>query len=132
MAILDRTKALQAHDLNSERVSIPEWGGDVLVWQMPEKRRNDFDRWNKEQCDKSDYSLFNARLTADTVGDESGALLFTHEDIPALLEKSCVVLRRLAAVALRVNKMRKEDDEDAVKNSGSDLGGSSPSTSQEN
>lgn len=131
MAILDRAKALQAQDLNSERVSVPEWGGDVLVWQMPEKRRNDFDRWNKEQCDKSDYSQFNARLAADTVGDESGALLFTHEDIPALLEKSCVVLRRLAAVALRVNKMRKEDDEDAVKNSGSDLGGSSPSTSQE-
>lgn len=132
MAILDRTKALQAQDLNSERVSVPEWGGDVLVWQMPEKRRNEFDRWNKEQCDKSDYSLFNARLAADTVGDESGATLFTHEDIPALLEKSSVVLRRLASVALRVNRMRKEDDEDAVKNSDSDLGGSSPSTSQEN
>lgn len=130
MDILDRMKALQAKDLNSERVSVPEWGGDVLVWQMPEKRRNDFDRWNKEQCDKSDYSLFNARLAADTVGDESGAPLFSHEDIPALLEKSCVVLRRIAAVALRVNKMRKEDDEDAVKNSDSDLEGSSPSTSQ--
>lgn len=131
MDILNRTKALQAQDLNSERVTVPEWEGDVLIWQMPEKRRNEFDRWNKAQCDKEDYSLFNARIVADTAGDESGALLFTHDDIPALIEKSCVVLRRLAAVALRVNRMRKEDDEDGAKNSESDLVGSSPSMSQE-
>jgi len=116
---------------------VPEWGGDAIVWQMPENRRSEFDAWNKELAEDQSktlaqrIALFNGRLVADTVGDEQGALVFTHDDIPALLEKSSEVVRRLSAAAFEVNRMGRQAEEDAVKNSGSDLDGCSPSTSQE-
>ena len=126
MAILSREQALQANDLTHETVTVPEWGGDVVIWQMPEKRRNDFDHWNAEIVERKDWSQFRARLIADTAGDESGALLFTHDDVPALAEKSSAVVRRLADVALRINRMRAEDREAAEKNSDGDPGADSP------
>jgi hypothetical protein len=126
MGATSREAILQAQDLEYEVVPVPEWGGELFVWRMPEKRRNDFDQWAVEVIERKDYATFRARLIADCAGDEAGKLLFSHDDIAALMEKSSAVVRRVADVALRVNKMRSEDVENEVKNSAGDPGGDSP------
>lgn len=114
---LNREQILQANDLEHEVVSVPEWGGELCVWRMAEKRRNDFDQWAVDVIERKDYASFRARLIADCAGDEAGALLFSHEDVGALAEKSSAAVRRVAEAALRVNKMRAQDAEQAEKNS---------------
>jgi hypothetical protein len=99
---------------------------------MPEKRRNFFEQWNRENVEKNawSHSAFMARLLVETIGNEAGELIFTVDDAPAIEEKSAAVVRRLAKVALKLNVMGSEHEDEAVKNSDSGPAGSSPSESQ--
>jgi hypothetical protein len=113
---LTRDAILAAQDLKRIEVSVPEWGGTVLVRAMTGAER---DAWEQSLTvgGKLDVSNVRARLVASCAVDESGALLFSPADAVALGSKSGAALERVAKVAQRLNGLTEEALEDARGNS---------------
>jgi len=103
---LTRDLILSADDTKREKVSVPEWGGDLFVSTMSGTAR---DAWEQtlvtRRNGKTEPNLENmrARLVVACVVDEKGERLFKDEDALALGKKSSKVLEKLAKVAQRLN-----------------------------
>ncbi len=99
--ILTKSAILAANDLPSESVTVPEWGGDVLVRTMS---GTDRDAFEASLLDK-DGRMQNARarLVALSLCDASGTRLFEDNEIAALGLKSARALDRVFSVAQRLN-----------------------------
>jgi hypothetical protein len=115
--ILTKEQILSSTDCRMEKVSVPEWGGDVMVRTMTCRDR---DLWEAETVKahksgdiKPDYT---ARFISKVVCDENGALLFSLKDIEGLAQKSGAVIQRLYKVALKLNTVTAEEIEAAGKN----------------
>lgn len=113
--ILTRDVILSADDVKREKVSVPEWGGDLFVATMSGTAR---DAWEQtlvtRKNGKTEPNLENmrARLVVACVVDDKGERLFKDEDAVALGKKSSKVLERLAKVAQRVNGIGDSELED--------------------
>lgn len=120
MVFLTRDAIFGVNDLIKEKVTIEEWGGYVFVRRLKGSERDLFDKLTFEsngpdvQMNKDNL---RARVAALTVCDNEGNRLFTDADIEALGEKAGSALDQIFAVAIRLNKFRKEDLEDLAKNS---------------
>lgn len=117
MTLLTRDNIL-AVELKTERVKVPELGGEVIVAEMTGLAREEyegliFDGKGKIAADKS----LRACLVACTVVDEAGELLFTKADVDALSRKSAQALQRIYAVAERLNGLGKHATRGTAKNS---------------
>lgn len=115
MAILSKDAILGADDIKTEDIEVPEWGGSVRVAVMSGAARDRFMELNTGKDIPA--SLFQARLLASTVVDESGGLLFSVDDVEALRNKSRTALDTLSEAAMRLNGLKAEAVEDAAKNS---------------
>jgi hypothetical protein len=104
--ILNRDLILSADDAKREKVSVPEWGGDLFVATMSGAAR---DAWEQSlvirRNGKTEPNLENmrARLAVACLVDEKGDRIFKDEDAAALGKKSSKVLERLAKVAQKLN-----------------------------
>lgn len=130
MAILTREQILQAQDLRTEEVPVPEWGGSVLVRGMTGAERDAFEASIVEMHGKnSQVNMANvrAKLAARTIVDEAGERLFTEKDIEALGKKNATALQRIFEVAQRLSGIGQADIEELVKNSTGGPNGSSTS-----
>ncbi len=130
MALLTRDAILQVQDLPTERVHVPEWGGDVLVRALTGAERDRFEQSIVEQRGKStrmNLQNIRAKLVALTVVDEQGNRIFKDEDVKWLGNKSAAALDRIFEVAQRLSGLRDEDVEELAKNSESDLSDDSTS-----
>lgn len=132
--VLSKEQILSVDDRKTEVVSVPEWGGDVIVRSLTAKEKEewensltDVDVKNSKVKLKVNYGTIMARLVALTVIDGAGNLLFTHSDITRLSEKSGVAVDRVCAVAKRLGGITDQDLEELEKNSESDLSDSSAS-----
>lgn len=114
MAMLTRDQILQTEDIKRELVSVPEWGGDVYVGMMTGAGRDMFDAQIVNK--KTGTQNVRAKLAAATVQDEDGSLMFTVEDIQALGKKSGSALNRVYEVAVRLNRMGANAEEELGKN----------------
>lgn len=120
MPILDKTAILGADDLKRETVSVPEWGGDVIVQEMTAKARLEWSTAaytvEKGKTAANPETFMAALLVVCCVG-EDGEPLFSSEDMPALARKSGAAVERVAGVAMRLNGMSaKSEDEGPKKN----------------
>ena len=113
--LLNKEAILGAKDTHQEVVHVPEWGGSVCIRAMTGAERDDF-RAAIEGAETSLVGKFEAPLLALTLVDEEGKRLFSIDDVEALRAKSATVLDRLAQIALRVNGMSAEAQEEAAKN----------------
>lgn len=130
MALLTRDAILQAQDLPTEQVHVPEWGGDVLVRALTGAERDRFEQSIVEQRGKNtrmNLQNIRAKLVALTVVDEQGNRIFKDEDVKWLGNKSAAALDRIFEVAQRLSGLRDEDVEELAKNSESDLSDDSTS-----
>lgn len=121
MAILNREQILNAKDIETEVVSVKEWGGEVLVKGLSGKERDEFERSIVETRGKKVLlKMVNvrARLASLSIVDESGDRVFTESDVEKLGEKSASALERVFSVAQRLSGLSNEDVEDLEKNSG--------------
>lgn len=121
MAILNREQILNAQDVETEIVSVPEWGGEVMIKGLTGKQRDEFERSLIEQNGKKitmKFSNVRARLASLSIVDESGQRLFSETDISALGNKSAVALERVFAVAQKLSGLSDKDVEELEKNSG--------------
>lgn len=121
MAILTRDQILAAQDRTSEVVSIPEWGGDVLVRGLSGKERGQFEIWATQahineqgkleqgQATLDLVAMMRVRLVSLCVVTEAGIRAFTDDDVEALAEKSSGPIERVFDVASRLSGLSKED-----------------------
>lgn len=121
MTILNRAAILAANDLSTQTVSIPEWGGDVIVRTMTGTQRDAYEAslLTKDAAGKLsvDTQHLRAKLVVFTAVDEAGQPLFKLDDIPALAGKNAAAIERISAAAQRINGLSKEAIADAEKNS---------------
>lgn len=109
---LTAKQILEAKDLVTETVPVPEWPGtdgepgDVVIKQMSAREIMAFQA-EMQKPENKERGMFI--VLARTAVDEAGVLLFTDADIEALTEKNLGVLDRLQRVALRINKMLPEN-----------------------
>jgi len=107
---LTRAAILEANEMQPVVVPVPEWGGDVLVRPLTLGEMSAL--LPKIQRD-GDVSV---DLVIACACDDSGVLLFSPDDADALRSKHYAAMQRVAMVALKVNRMRKEDTEELEKN----------------
>ena len=128
--MLTKAQILEAKDLRTQIVNVPEWGGDVLVRLLTAAEREEITSiWtqhaNADNATKSTLTS-DAMLLRCTV-DEAGNALFDDADLPALKGKSSMAISRVIDAALALNAMAADSVEDAAKNSRADQIGDSSS-----
>lgn len=127
---LTREEILGVDDIETEEVSVPEWGGIVLVRALSGTQRNQwetqFTRFTGKQVEmtaKTEHmreSLVAASVVCCdgiTTDVRDLPLLFTETDVEALGKKSAAALERVFKVASRLSGITESDIEDQVKNS---------------
>lgn len=113
--LLTREAILQAQDLPTERVYVPEWNGELIVRGLTGAERDAFEQSIVEQRGKSarmNLRNIRAKLVALTVVDEQGNRVFSDEDAEWLGKKSAAALNRVFEVAQRLSGLRSEDIEE--------------------
>ena len=119
MPFLTRDAILQADDLPMETVSVPEWGGEVLVRGLTGTERDAFEESVLTGKGKQrDVSMQNvrAKLVSRCLVDEEGERLFSDADVRALGQKSAAALTRVFDVAQRLSGLSPDDVEELEKN----------------
>lgn len=128
MRRLSKQDILQASDLPTEEVYVPEWGGSVLVRGMTAAERDRFEaeivRQTREGV-KVELHGIRAKLCAMAIVDEQGNRLFSDEEIAILGNKSASALQRIFEVALRLSRFSGE----AIAEMGEELKKGLPSAS---
>lgn len=121
MAMLTRDQILTVNDRKTETVSVPEWGGDVLVAVMSGEQRDIYESLITEvdASGKARHKLDNlrAKLVSCSLVDEDGNLMFSPADVQQLGKKSASALQRVYEVATRINRTTEDQVEEAAKNS---------------
>ena len=117
--ILTREQILDAQDLQTEVVEVPEWGGSVKVQGMTGRDRDAFEAEIIERKGK-DFNVnmqnIRAKLVSLSLVNGDGQRVFTDKDVAALGKKSAVALDRIFTVAQTLSGISKEDVEELAKN----------------
>jgi hypothetical protein len=122
MNLLTREQILQANDLESRDVAVPEWGGTLRVRVLTGTERDAVEASTLQGKGKSqsvNLSNFRAKLCARAIVDEQGKRLFSDEDIAALGKKSAGALSRVYNVAAELSGISEADVDELIKNSAS-------------
>jgi hypothetical protein len=130
MGLLSKDMILKADDLVTEEVSVPEWGGEVLLKSLTGTQRDAFEDSTVDQRGQNQkMNLVNlrARLLSLCIVDENGRRMFTDVDVFELGGKNAKVLEKLFDKARSMNGMSDDDVEEMTK--GFTDGQSEPSTS---
>ncbi len=120
MIYLSREQILNADDLKTEEVNVPEWGGTVKVRAMTGTERDAFEASLVDNTHGKTPQMktenIRAKLVAKTIIDADGKQLFGVADIEALGKKSAAALDRIYGVSSRLSKISAEDVEELAKN----------------
>ena len=129
--MLTKDQILEANDLRTETVHVPEWGGSVLVRSLTGTDRDAFEASMitvlPDGTRKPNMSNMRAKLVALTVVDEAGSLVFDVSDVDRLARKSAAALECVFVTAQRINGIGVDAQEDIAKNSNAGLSASSTS-----
>ena len=121
MKTLTRADILGAEDLKSERVPVPEWGGEVTVQELTAAARDEFESSVVTATGTSiSYNSRNmtARLVALSIVDEKGERMFSDKDIKELGKKSAKALKRVFNAAQKLSAIGEDELEELGKDSG--------------
>lgn len=128
---LSRDQILEAKDLETREVDVPEWGGTVLVRALSGTDRDAYEASlvqirGKQQV--PNLANIRAKLVARAVVDEDGSRLFSDADIKALGQKSAAALSRVFTVAAEMSGLDEKDIEEIEGNSDAAQSGASTSS----
>lgn len=96
---LSKKAILEAKDIKTKEVDVPEWGGSVCIRVISGADRDVFEQAYSEK--KMD--AFRTRFLVLTICDEAGERIFTNEEVEALNKKSSKVLNKLFDEAWEFN-----------------------------
>ncbi len=120
MTYLSADEILNADDLSTEDVEVPEWGGTVKVRALSGTERDAYEISNmRERNGKMETNLQNirAKLCARTIIGEDGERTFTDQQMNALGQKSAAALQRVFEVAQRLSGLADDSVAEAGKDS---------------
>lgn len=126
MALLTAAEILAAEDVRLEKVSVPEWNGDVYVRNLTGRALDAYQFSLADDKGELDFTDRRAKLLARCLCDDKGKRLFNEQQIEALSGKSADVLVRLFDIAEKHNKLDKESREAIAKNSAATSDSASP------
>jgi hypothetical protein len=111
---LTAEQILSADDMGLKKVHVKEWGGDVHIRVMSVGERDEYERmWIGKR--ELGIANFRTQYLARVLCDDSGALLFSREQVAELATKSGAVMGRLFDEAMKHNRMTEEDVQDLGK-----------------
>lgn len=116
MALLSREQILEAKDMKTEDVPVPEWGGEVRIRMLSGTERDRFEasmvEMKKDGSQKRNVENVRARLVALCIVNEAGEVMFNRADIVMLGNKSAAALQRVFNACNELNAVTEEDVED--------------------
>lgn len=121
MKLLSKDLILRAEDMKTEHVSVPEWGGEVIVRCLTGVERDEFEATIMERRGRQTVmNVANARakLIVKCIIDEDGRRLFHDGDADALGRKNAAAVDRIYQVAARLAGLTDEDIEEMVEDFG--------------
>lgn len=108
---------LNAPDIKTERVYVPEWGGAVYLRTLTGEQRDAFERsLLMDDMETRDTTNVRAKLLVRALCDKSGTPLFTDAQVQALGQKSAAGLTRCYNKASEMNRVSVSDVEELAKN----------------
>lgn len=126
MGVLTAAEILAAEDLRLEKVSVPEWKGDVYVRNLTGRALDAYQFSLADEKGELDFTDRRAKLLARCLCDDKGKRLFSEAQIEALSGKSADVLVRLFDIAEKHNRLDKKSREAIAKNSAATSDSASP------
>lgn len=124
MALLGRDAILNAKDLATKDIPVPEWGGEVRIRSLTAEERDKFEgslvEMRKDGTPKRNAENVRARLAALCIVNENGERLFVDADIRALGRKSAVALQRVFNACQEFNGFTENDIEELAQGFASD------------
>lgn len=123
--LLGAADILAADDIKTQRVAVPEWGGDVLVKTLSGKERDAFestivDMKLKGKDRQVNLENFRAKLVIASLVDEEGNKLFSPKQLDQLAQKSAAALHRVFKVAQELSGFGEDDVEELTSEMGKD------------
>ncbi len=116
MRLLSLADIKAVDDRKAEDVPVPEWGEDAGI-RCRMLTVEEHEEFTKGLPAKYDDATLSAHLLVACAIDASGQPVFSKADIPVLLSKSSVAVKRVGKVAMTLNRLNKEAPEEARKNS---------------
>ena len=120
MALLTKQQIVDANDLETVEVEVPQWGGSVLVRGLTAKQRGQLittlvdQRAGGRTLRLQDIQI---RLCGMSIVDESGKRFFADAELAILGAKSSAALQRVFEVAQRLAGLSQEQVEELAGNS---------------
>jgi hypothetical protein len=136
MGVLNADAIRSADDLVYETVTVPEWGGDVIIRGLTAKERDAYDREIVSVDERGRTKLgrlenLRALLLVRCMVDEKHERLYRDADARMLGDKSSKVIGELYSIAARLSGMRddvvEEEAEDFAEGQPDDNSSESPS-----
>jgi len=109
-----RDKILEASDIATEMVEVPEWDVTIEMRGMSGADRARIFEAVSDNGDVKASLLFAETVIATAYDPETGAPIFDSNDVTALMQKSAQAIDRLAKVGLRLSGMEGEASTDAA------------------
>ncbi len=114
--MLTRANILEAKDLETATVAVPEWGGDAIVRLLTGTERHTL--YAKANAGgKFDMAVFSSLLVTMTLVDDQGVRLFADDEVAIIAGKPWKVVERIFDAAEKLNQLSKGSVEEAAKNS---------------
>jgi hypothetical protein len=117
---LTKEQILTAKDIETKKLHVPAWGGDIYIKGMTGTERDKYES-TVMQANGKDISVnminARARMAAYTICDENGNNIFTEADIKELTKKSAKVLDKVFEIAMKLSGIGENDLSELSKNS---------------
>lgn len=129
MALLNRNQILEAKDIKTKVIPVPEWGGDIMIKQLSAKEYNDITmnmvnikkmaakQLSKKNGDENleeainELAIKNQKilLLIKSIVDENMKPLFSEADMELLYQKNTNVIDKIIAEIEEFNSVSTED-----------------------
>lgn len=119
MLTRDQIIARREIPLRTQTVSVPEWGGDVVVRELTGRERDAFEAtFVDDKGRRREDAMLNirARLVAASCVDDKGQTLFYPSDVELLADLSAAALDRVFTMARQLSGFTERDIDDLAKN----------------
>lgn len=117
MGLLSKQQIIEASDLPTKDVNVPEWGGTVRVKTMTSAEKDAFEKTIFDAEGKINIVGMRAKLCAHTIIDENGNRVFSEFDIEKLSTKGSKAMERVFTIAQKLNNITDKDLKELEKNS---------------